>query len=319
MPPIGQTLHEQKSPVSVLLWGKEGTGKTTSGLRMTQLDPKGKVVLINAEGGAKTKALARQGVDPKRIEVWPPEDKGPGYITYDTIEAEVVKPMREALRADPKAYIGVVVDSFTEVARRLLDDVTEKAYAKAVALGKNRDRFFIDLADHGTAAAQMRTLLRDIRDLNVHLVITALERRDVDQNTSAVTYGPALGPAVATDTTGLVDLVGFCQVERFGDEDFRTATFTPTITRRAKDRYGILPVSLVDPFFDRIAGYIDGEINRENDPSRARLMAAIASNGSNKPAEKTAEPTEAEPSGDEPQPDEGATAETQTEEAAKAG
>lgn len=273
--PIGSPLHQQKTVVSCLLWGREGTGKTTAALRLMLTAKKGNIVLINAEAGAKKIALEQHGIDTSRVEVWPPEDKGPGYITHDTIEAEVIIPMREALAKDPDAYIGVVIDSFSEVARRILEDVTAQAYAKAQALGKKRDRWFVDLADHGTAASQMRSLLRRFRDLEIHLIITALERRDVDQDSGAVSYGPALGPAVGNDTMGLVDLVGFTQVENIGGEEFRTATFTPTVTRRAKDRFGVLPISMVDPFADRIVGYIDGTITRENDPARARLLAAI--------------------------------------------
>ena len=279
--PIGTPLTEQKTVVSVLLWGREGTGKTTDALRLVKTRPKGNVVVINAEAGAKKIALEQHGIDTSRIEVWPPEDKGPGYITHDTIEAEVINPMREALAADPNSYIGLVVDSFSEVARRILEDVVKTQFEKAVRLGKNRDRWAVTLEDHGIAASQMRSLLRRVRDLNVHLVLTALERRDVDENTSSVSYGPALGPSVGNDTMGLVDLVGYCAVETINGTEFRTATFTPTQTRRAKDRYGLLPPSMVDPFADRIVGYIDGQITRENDKSRARLLAAVAADEGN--------------------------------------
>lgn len=281
--PIGSSLATQKTVVSVLLWGREGTGKTTSGLRLVNTKPKGHVVLINAEAGAKKLALEQHGIDTSRIEVWPRDEDGPGHINYETLKNEVIDPMTEALARDPDAYIGVVIDSFSEVARRILEDVVAKAYAKAVAQGKRRDQWFVDLADHGVAASQMRSLLRRFRDMNIHLVITALERRDVDESTSQVSYGPALGPSVGNDTAGLVDLVGFTAVENIGGEVFRTATFTPTATRRAKDRYGVLPPSLVDPFADRIVGYIDGTITRDNDPSRKRLLAAV-----NKDAEKPA-------------------------------
>lgn len=285
---IGQGLDTQRTAISVLQWGREGTGKTTNGLSMVKTRDVGNVVLINAEAGAKRQALIQHGIDPKRIEVWPPEDKGPGYITYDTLVTEVVNPMRAALAKDPDAYIGVVIDSFTEVARRLLELAVAEAYAAAQAMGKKRSRWFVGLEDHGVAASQMRSLLRAFRDLNVHLVITALERRDVDQDTSAVTYGPAMGPAVGTDTMGLVDLVGFCQVERFGETDFWTSTFTPSPTRRAKDRFGLMPVSMVDPTFDRILGYVEGEINRDNDTSRARLLKTIADAKNEAPSEPDA-------------------------------
>lgn len=280
---IGQALSEHKTVVSVLLWGREGVGKTTSALRMTELGP-GKVVLINAEAGAKKEALDQFGIDTSRVEVWPSESQGPGHITYETIEKEVVEPMRAALAVDPDAYIGVVIDSFSEVARRVLEDVVAASYDKAIRLGKNRDRWFVDIADHGTAASQMRSLLRRFRDLGIHLVITALERRDVDEGTGAVSYGPALGPSVATDTTGLVDIVAYCAIERVGEENFRTATFTPTQTRRAKDRYNKLPVTMVDPFTDRVVAYVSGTMTKENDPARRRLIDAVQAQGAPAPA-----------------------------------
>lgn len=270
---IGSTLENQRLYVSLLLWGREGTGKTTDALRLTQCG-KGKVVLINAEGGAKKKPLADQGIDTSRVEIWPPDEQGPGYITFDTIHDEVIVPLREALTENPDSYIGIVIDSFTEVARRTLEQAAADSLIKAQRLGKSRDRWQTTLEDHGTSASMMRALLRELRDLPCHLVITALERRDVDQNTGVVVYGPAMGPAVGTDTMGLVDLVGFCQVEEIGTETFRTATFTPTPLRRAKDRFGAMPVKLADPFADRIVGYITGDLDRSNDPVRARVIAA---------------------------------------------
>ena len=275
--------------VSVLLWGREGTGKTTDALRLTEVGP-GRVILVNAEAGAKKEALARHGIDTSRIDVWPSEEQGPGWITYEHIEAEVIDPLREMLEADPNAVVGVIIDSFTEVARRVLERVSAEAMEKAMRLGKNRDRWQVDLADHGVAASQMRSLLRRFRDLPCHLVITALERRDVDSDGGGVTYGPAMGPSVATDTMGLVDLVGFAAVELVGGEEFRTATFTPTATRRAKDRYGLLPITMVDPFMDRIVDYVGGTLTRENDPARKRLLDAVNAAASNVPTAEAATP-----------------------------
>lgn len=283
---IGQPLSNQRMQVSVLLWGREGTGKTTDALKLTEVGP-GRVVLINAEAGAKKEALVRHGIDVSRIDVWPSEEQGPGWITYEHLEAEVIDPLRAALEKDPDAYVGVIIDSFTEVARRVLERVSAEAMEKAIRLGKNRDRWQVDLADHGIAASQMRSLLRRFRDLPCHLVITALERRDQDNDGGGVTYGPAMGPSVATDTMGLVDLVGFTAVETVGGEEFRTATFTPTLTRRAKDRYGLLPITMVDPFIDRIINYVSGDLSRDNDPARKRLLDAVSAAASSTPTAET--------------------------------
>lgn len=289
--PIGESLSEQKLYANVLLWGREGTGKTTDALRMTELHPTAHVVAINAEGGIKRDALVAMGVDASRVEIWPPENAGPGYITYDRVFDEVLDPMAEALAEDPESYVGLLVDSFSELARIMLGEAAEISKEKARRLGKDRDRFLVTLEDHGVASVMMRDMLRTMRDLPCHLFLTALERRDVDPNTSMVTYGPALPPAVGTDTLGLVDVVGFCQVETIGDEDFRTATFTTSVLRRAKDRFGVFPPKIGDPFADRIIGYIDGSITRETDPVRARILAAAA--GDETPEEAPDEATEA--------------------------
>src|SRR5690625_8048708 len=62
---------------------------------------------------------------------------------------------------------------------------------------------------------QFRDLLRKYRDLPCHLILTALERRDVDEDTGQVAYGPALSPGVQKEVLGYIDLVlYFNEVER---------------------------------------------------------------------------------------------------------
>jgi hypothetical protein len=277
---LGATLSNQTTKVSLLLYGPEGTSKTTSALRMsTMCGPNQRILLIDAEGGAKIEALRQRGVDLTKVEVWPrPEDGGPSALTYEGLDALATELSKSGMCGPDGVYIGGIWDSGTEITRRLLDQVTATARDKDARLGKDRGRFQINLEDHGIASSMLRDLLRQFRDLPWHFVITALERRDTDTDTGKVKYGPAMSPAMANDCAGLVDVVGYTNVEQVGENnvDVYSARFTPLERRRAKDRFGMLPSKMADPFFDRIFGYVDGSITRETDPVQARVRALVA-------------------------------------------
>lgn len=280
---LGATLGDMTTFVTCLEWGPEGTGKTTSALRMTQIpeaiEKNLRVMLIDAEGGAKVQALRQRGVDVSRVEVWPrPEDGGPGALSF-----EGLFDLAEELAKRHEEFIGWVWDSGGEITKRLLDQVTADAREKDERLGKARGRFQVNLEDHGVASSMLRELLRKYRDLPMHGVITALERRDTDNDTGRVRYGPAMSPAMANDTAGLVDVVMFMEIEEVNGESVRTGKTTPTRIRRAKDRFGVLPAKMPDPYMDRIVAYVNGDLTRDNDPVRARIkelaQAAAAANG----------------------------------------
>lgn len=270
--PVGTRLTEATAYLNVLSYGPPGTGKTTGALTIANAALNGgRVLLIDAEAGAKTSALRRQGIDVDRIDVWP---DNPSQLSFNAIEELYM----EVRAAGGDEYVGVVVDSMTELHRRLLEGVVGAALAKAERLGKNRDRFAITLEDYGIVSSQMRTLLRRFRDLPSHLALTALERRDVDDD-SSVTYGPALGPSVANDTMGLVDIVCYHSVETIGDQTFYTGITSPANRRKAKDRIGVLPGRMVDPTMARMLAYVEGDLVRSKDPRQLAARDAAKGTG----------------------------------------
>jgi hypothetical protein len=250
--------------VNALLYGSPGTGKTIASLGAARF---GRVLLIDAEGGAKTLALHQHGVPTDQIDVWP---ENPGELTFEGLESLILQ-----LHGMPGAYSTIVVDSISELTRRLLEVQIEAARARSERLGKTRDRWAVELADYGVVSSQFRLLLRRLRDLPVNLVLTALERRDMDDD-GMVSYGPAVSPAIAIDTMGLVDIVGSTSVEEIGGQTFYLASFVPVNRRRAKDRLGVLPPRLVDPSIDRILGYINGTLDRASDPRQQAVRAALS-------------------------------------------
>ncbi len=259
------TLDQTTEFVRALFYGDPGSGKTTAAAHMAKL---GRTLFINAEGGLKKRPLANLGVPLENLVV---EDA----TTYDDLD-DLFWQLRDEFAEDPAAYVGVCIDSCSELVQRFLDAIRKDEYEKVEARAARRQeeitqsRFFTDRAYYGELSGQMRELLRHFKDLPCHLVITALPRRDVDDD-GRVKYGPAVNPAIQGDLMGMMDVVGYFEAE--GDEF--VAAFRPTKTKQAKDRLGALPHRMVDPTFDRIVGYVNDTISESSDP----LQTGTASEG----------------------------------------
>lgn len=280
-----QKLTDAREPLNILYYGEGGTGKTTALASMANLGP---VLLVNAEQGVKSHPLLAHGIDIDRIEIFP----GPGEsITFDSLQAEWVR-VATALEQDPDAYAGVVWDSITEIYKRLLDSVVERAVAKANRQGRERDPFFIDRSDYGVMTEQVRSLVRKYRDLPCHFGISALARREQDDDGS-VAYQPAITPALQNDLIGWVDQVVVTSVVSVNGTDEYRGMFKPLGKWRGKDRLGVMPKVLVDPAFERVIAYVEGEVNADNDPVMQQARERAAAEGKQTGRGGTAEKTKA--------------------------
>lgn len=255
------------------------------------------MLFINAEGGLKKRALLSHGVQTENLVVWPK----PGEpVTYSGLE-EVFFQIKSDLMDDPKSWYLVAWDSLTEIAQALTDEVSDDRFSRAKA--KNAawvpsvaDAFFTDIGDYGTSTKMVRKLVRNFRDLPVHFAMTALERRDVDEDTSKVAYGPAVGPALQTSVLGYVDVVLYTKAEDEERPYFRAQT-KKVGTARAKDRLGVIPRVLVNPTFPRLAAYNDGTLTEDTDPVQAVLHetpAPTAKKTQRRTSKRTPKPVEAE-------------------------
>lgn len=264
-------LDETEEYLRVCYYGMEGSGKSSNALTLANT---GRVILVNAEGGAKKKALARRGIDTSNIATWP--SKQGAAITKSGLD-RLYDQLKADLERDPEMWTGIIFDSSTDVTQGLTSQVSDNRITKAEKAGaviNEVDQFFTDVADYGTMTKMFVDSLRKFRDLPLHVVYTALERRDVDKNTSEVMIGPAVTPGVATSLLGYVDIVIHCSA---ADEDspFRGLTHSGGI-RRVKDRFGILPRVMVEPTMERIIEYAEGKFEDELDPKQALLPAPRA-------------------------------------------
>jgi hypothetical protein len=266
------TLADKEEHLNILLFGREGSGKTTAACTLANLGY-GKVLVVNAEGGLKKNTLTRRGIDVKRMMLWPNQGDA---ITYHGL-VEVYNQLKADLDKDPKSWAGVVFDSATEIVPALVDQVAKDRMDKAAKRGspvEGIDEFFTDRSDYGTMSKMFRDILRKFRDLPLHFIVTALERRDVDEDTGKVHYGPAVTPGVQADLLGYVDLVLACSAQ--DDEEglpFRALTRSAG-KYRGKDRLGVLPKVLVEPSIPRILAYEDGTLTEDKDPKQKELHNA---------------------------------------------
>lgn len=290
---------ETEEHLNVLYWGREGSGKTIDLAKATEL---GKVLFINAEGGLKKRALLANGVKTENLVVFP----RPGQpLTYHTLEQALFR-VKSDLMDDPHSWFLVAVDSVTELYQAFVDESSDDRFEKNKRKNQSwnptiGDEFFTDLADYGTATKMVRKLVRMMRDLPVHVAMTTLERRDVDEDTSKVAYGPAVGPALQTSLLGYVDVVLYCKAPD-EDRDYFRAQTKKVGAARAKDRIGVIPKVLVNPTFPRLLAYNEGTLAEDTDPQQEVLSnqpepkkatgkkpAAARGAGARKPAAKSSE------------------------------
>lgn len=277
------TMDQTEEYLKVLWWGKEGSAKTTD---MATAANRGRLFVVNAEGGFKKKPLRELGIDISNITLWPPPDSGI-EISYETME-DLYWRLRAKLLADPGYFYAIGWDSSSDIYTRFVANEREHQYRKnqAASPAKKRDareeRFFTDRADYGAATDQLRELLRRFRDLPCHFLVTALERRDIDEETSKVAYGPGVGPAFQKDLLGYLDVTIATKAStlQFGpDEELDVIDSFRGLTRsngmsRAKDRLKSLPRVMAQPTFERILDYVNDKIDEDSDPVQKEWIEA---------------------------------------------
>lgn len=264
-PEVGFRLTDEDPYINLCFYGMEGTGKTTDAAYMANL---GRVLFIEAESGLKGKRLREIGVDIDNIVVWPNRAAGEA-ITFEGMEDLFWKLLGD-LKTDPNSWVGTVWDSLTEIHKLLLDNITAEALSRANAAGKARDRFFIDRGDYGVMTEQVRLLIRRFRDLQCHFVVCALERRDVD-NDGQVRYGPSITPRLMEDIPGFFDVLVHTEVVEVGGEQVYAGLTRQGTKYRAKDRWNATPRFMVEPTFQRVALYKDGELDYDTDPKQVEM------------------------------------------------
>jgi hypothetical protein len=236
-----------------MYYGPPGVGKTVNLAHMAKLGP---IVYIDAEKRLKGSVLKRLGIPTENID----RRVGVSYTMLEDLVAEIDDKLAKG------APIGVAWDSATETSATLLGTLVDASVARDVARGKTRNAWSTEIGDYGDLSQQMRRIVRGLRDLDIHLGLSALEKRDTGPD-GEVVVGPELTPGVLKDVNGYMDVVAHCRVEAVEGDDIYQGLMRPTGKWSAKDSFGIFPRYLVQPSFDRLVAYVNG------DRARPRLIS----------------------------------------------
>lgn len=259
-------LSDERDYVKIVYYGDPGTGKTTHLAQLARLGP---VVYVDAEAGIKRSAMLKRAV--------PVEEITPiRGVAFEKLE-KLFFDLKGRLGDDPDAIAGLCIDSLTEVQKALLEIIVRDSVERTRKKGLDRSQFDIFKEDWGVNTEQLRQLIRKFRDLPCHVGFACLSRRDQDDD-GGVIYGPALTPAFQTDLMGYVDIICHTRtmmVPGWGDTDeMMLGDFRRAGKYVAKDRFSILPKTLVDPTFDRVVQYIEGTLTEKTDSVMEQARAA---------------------------------------------
>lgn len=277
-------LDDESDFMVLVLYGPAGTRKTTSSLRITKAIPKGNVLVIAAESGLKKQALVQHDVDVSRVRFWPPRGQ---QVTFEGLESLFFKILAD-LEKDPTSWAGVVWDSLTEVIQTLVDNAAAADVArlqKIAAASKNamqvRKTYEREGADYQVVTGQFRQLLRKYRSLPCHQVLVCLEEdrkesveTDEGRKQKIGVIGPSLPPKVREDTEQHADVeIRMAVIDVPGAGPVGIGRTSPAEDLRAKDRYNVLPTVMFDPGWERIWGYVVGELKWDNDEAQQAMTA----------------------------------------------
>jgi hypothetical protein len=284
------TLAEESDFVKILYYGKPKSGKTTAAATLARL---GRVLYIDAESGLKKKPLLEHGIPVANIEPF-------REITVEALDEFFWTVRGRVADGGDHTPIGMVWDSTSESHKKLLEASAAKTHAKAVAKGTAHTRtseYAIELQDYGTNTQEMRHLIRQFRDLEMHVGFVALEKREQDDD-GKVTYGPDLTAKLAEDLAGFVDIVchTFTLAQGDDEEPEYWGLFRASGKYTAGDRFKALPPRLINPSFDRVIAYVNGDLDVESDPEMAAAKARRSNGGAagatgESPATPTAAPS----------------------------
>lgn len=260
------TLEDQVDYAWICLYGKVGTGKSTSMAHAAKLGP---TVHFDAERRLKAGPLRRMGVPIDRINVITD-------IRNNMLEA-VVNRVRELVHdGGDQATVLVGFDAVDETIKLMVAEVAEIEIAKAKRFAARAGEEYqatreIHRDYWNEMTQRLRDLMRSLRATDVHVMYTSHERRTVDEDDGKVSYGPAATPAVQSDLMAYCDVVGHLTIEH----GYHVALFGSGTKYEAKDAFGVLPHKMANPTADRIIGYIDGSLSVASDEVQQRYLERV--------------------------------------------
>lgn len=228
---MSESLREQlgvQSPAKIeylkaLFFGESGAGKTTlcgTAQDSTLTSP---ALMIDIEGG--TSVIAdKPGIDAKAARAM-----------------AHVQEIADTLHKHPKYYNTVMLDSLTELRDIDMQEVMLEQWNKKP---ETTDLYVPSPREWGKSGARVKEILRYLKDLPCHVIVTTLMDEHKDDRTGKVTTEPLLPGQLRKQVPGFFDIVGYLRVSAEGT---RIVQFQKTERVMCKDRTKALPPSMENP------------------------------------------------------------------------
>jgi len=234
-------VRDNFSKLKILIYGPSGCGKTVLAGSICEVDAMNPALGIDIEGGMAS--LAAFGYENLTLT----ETK-----TYSTGEDNFVKAKNHIIN-HPTDFASCIIDSVTELQDLVLQEKMRKMKKEEP-----------DLNIWGLTAATLGTAIRQIRDLPINVIVTALEKEITNKDTGEVRYAPSLSGKLAQALPGFFDIVGRMTTFRDSEDKIRRGIeFAGDDRILAKDRTGALGETMVDPTMTKIYSLIKEKHNLE--------------------------------------------------------
>ena len=246
------SVGEGSSYMNGMIWGIPGSGKTTlagSAYEVEELHP---ILFVDIEGG--TKAIEEKYPKMDRVRVKTEHDSKGRVIKSAWNQC---KDIYESLKRGEGGYTTVIVDNLSEAYQLCMRDTMEAFYAEKP---ETTDVDVPSLRAYGKAGSQVRWWVRHLRDLDCHVIFTAHEMAQTNDEGRALAYTPSFPGKLPYELAGFMDMVLYLYVKQDRDETNRKLQTGIAGKYLAKDRSGKLPLVLSDPTMAKVYGYYTGGI-----------------------------------------------------------
>ncbi len=222
---------------NALIYGKSGIGKTVA--CATAPDP---MLILDTEGGVMS--IAEKKKPFIRVKTWDQFRSIISKLTGGTLKDRDGNPFQ------PKT---VVIDSISELQKLNMEWVLETS-------GREGKQPRID--DWGTNISMIRSAVRHLRDMNVNIILTALDKVEKDEETGEMSYKVALQGKISDEIPAFMDFVFYLNAKQRKDAEGNEETVRFFVTKAdmryiAKDRSDKLD-RFEKPDFSAMAEKIEG-------------------------------------------------------------
>jgi len=251
--------------LKLMVYGEYGVGKTHLAGTAANVKEMRDVLLINAESGDltlfdPTGGIAYQYIDQVEVTNYKTLERIHRFLKKhcqlrDSDDPEAVEQLRELearLReggdsssdgSEPRRYRTVILDSLTEIESycmyQLLGITDNTGLAEEVASA--------EWAEYKRQNSMIQRLIRDFRNLPLHVIIVCAARYDQDEKKRMI-YTPALTGQLRKQAQGFMDMVGYLVTLQANEDGVlpRRLYVQPGTKYAAKNRFTAFKGSYID-------------------------------------------------------------------------